>query len=160
MMKLWVDADACPAPVKEILFRAAARTGLSLTLVANHPMRRPKASNIGFLLVAPGEDVADGEIVKRMEPVDLIVTADIPLAAAVIEKGGLALDPRGHIYSTDDIRNRLSLRNFMSDLRSAGVETGGPAAFGMTERRQFAAALDKILTSAAQSKAAILPPVE
>ncbi len=136
-MKIWVDADACPAVIKEILFRAAKRTGLQMTLVANHFMQIPQAKNIDFLLVKSGFDVADNEIVKRLSAGDLVITADIPLAADVIEKEGLALNPRGELYSADNIRARLSVRNFMEQLRSTGVETGGPPAISKNDRNTF-----------------------
>ena len=145
-MHIWVDADACPAVIKDILYRAARRTGLPITLVANHFQRVPKSDLISFLLVAAGSDVADDEIVNRLQTGDLVITADIPLAARVIEKKGLALNPRGELYSADSIRERLSMRNFMETLRSNGVETGGPSAMGARERMQFANALDRLLT--------------
>jgi hypothetical protein len=144
-MHIWVDADACPAVIKEILFRAARRTGLPLTLVANHPMRIPPAPRIHFLQVAAGPDVADNEIVKRLQPGDLVITADIPLAAQAIEKGAYALDPRGELYSVDNIRERLTMRNFMDELRSSGIDTGGPAALNQKDRQAFANRLDRFL---------------
>lgn len=145
-MKIWVDADATPVLIKEILFRAAERTGISLTLVANQPMRIPKSSLIDFILVEAGFDVADNEIVKRLSPGDLVITADIPMAADVIEKGGAALDPRGEMYSPDTIRSRLNMRDFMETLRSGGIVTGGPPALGPADRKAFAGELDKFLT--------------
>ncbi len=151
-MKIWVDADACPAVIKEILFRAAKRTGLQMTLVANHFMQIPQAKNIDFLLVKSGFDVADNEIVKRLSAGDLVITADIPLAADVIEKEGLALNPRGELYSADNIRARLSVRNFMEQLRSSGVETGGPPAINKNDRNTFANNLDKILSRHIKNK--------
>ena len=125
-MKIWVDADACPVVIKEILFRAAERTAVPLTLVANHAMRVPPSRNIRMLQVASGFDVADNEIVQRIEAGDLVITADIPLAAEVIEKGGHALNPRGELYSPENIRERLNMRDFMDTMRSSGIETGGP----------------------------------
>jgi len=145
-MHIWVDADACPAAIKEILYRAARRTGLEMTLVANHFLRAPKSGRISFVLVAAGSDVADNEIVKKMQSGDLVITADIPLAARVIEKQGFALNPRGELYSVDSIRERLSMRNFMETLRSNGVETGGPVALGARDRMRFANALDRLMT--------------
>jgi uncharacterized protein YaiI (UPF0178 family) len=144
-MHIWVDADACPAAIKEILFRAAQRTGLSLTLVANHGMRIPPSAGISFVLVAAGSDVADNEIVKRLSSGDLVVTADIPLAAEVVAKGAVALDPRGELYTAENVRARLNVRDFMESLRSSGVETGGPAALTPKDRQVFANRLDTIL---------------
>ncbi len=147
-MKIWVDADACPAVIKEILFKAAERTGLTLTLVANQPLRIPSSPHIHFVRVGGGMDVADKEIVKRLAPGDLVVTADIPLAAEVIAKGGLALNPRGELYTEDDIRSRLSMRDFMDSLRGSGVDTGGPAPLRPNDRAAFANNLDRILAKA------------
>jgi len=144
-MKIWVDADACPGVIKKILFRAAERTGIQLTLVANQSMHIPPFPWIKMLQVASGFDVADNEIIKRLSPGDLVITADIPLAAEVIEKGGYALNPRGELYSADNIQNRLNMRNFMDTLRSSGVETGGPSAFSLKNRNAFAGNLDKLL---------------
>ena len=151
IMKIWVDADACPVAIKEILFRAAKRTKLELTLVANLPMRIPKSPYIDFLLVVSGPDVADQEIAKRVKAGDLVITADIPLAAEVIEKGGIALDPRGILYTDDDIRSRLSIRDFMDNLRSSGVITGGPPPLSQSDRKSFADQLDRLLTKHAKS---------
>ena len=144
-MNIWVDADACPAVIKEILFRAAQRTGRRLTLVANHAMKIPRSPLIHFIQVGSGSDVADNEIVKRLDAGDLVVTADIPLAAQVVEKGGTALDPRGELYSEENIRERLNIRDFMDSLRSSGIETGGPAGISRNDRNKFAGQLDKIL---------------
>jgi len=149
-MKIWVDADACPAVIKEILFRAARRTGVPVTLVANHPLRTPPSPLIDSLQVGAGFDVADNEIVRRLNPGDLVVTADIPLAAEVIDKGGQALNPRGELYTPDNIRERLSMRDFMDTLRSSGVDTGGPSALGPADRQAFANQLDRLLTRLAQ----------
>jgi uncharacterized protein len=145
-MKIWVDADACPLVIKEILFRAAQRTGVQLTLVANQPMRTPPSPNITSLQVAAGFDVADNEIVRRVEAGDLVVTQDIPLAAEVIEKGGHALNPRGEMYSADNIRARLTMRDFMDTLRGSGIHTGGPPALNHGDRQAFANELDRFLT--------------
>ncbi len=144
-MKIWVDADACPVAIKEILFRAADRTQVPVTLVANHPMRVPPSPHIRFMQVASGFDVADNEIVQRLATGDLVVTQDIPLAAEVIDKGGVALNPRGELYTPDNIRARLTMRDFMDTLRSSGVDTGGPAAFSQADRQAFANQLDKLL---------------
>lgn len=145
-MKIWVDADACPVVIKEILFRAAERTGVQLTLVANQPVRIPPSRYIKFIQVAAGFDVADNEIVKRLDAGDLVITADIPLAAEAIEKGASALNPRGELYSVDNIRARLNMRDFMDTLRSSGIDTGGPPALGQGDRQSFANQLDRILT--------------
>lgn len=144
-MKIWVDADACPAVVKDILFKAAQRTKSQLTLVANRPVRIPSSSYITFLLVASGPDIADNEIAERLAGGDLVITADIPLAARVVEKGGIALNPRGEIYTIENINERLSARDFMDVLRSSGVETGGPSALSKRDRQTFANSLDQLL---------------
>ncbi|MDK2124834.1 YaiI/YqxD family protein [Parachitinimonas caeni] len=144
-MKIWVDADACPRPVKEMLYRAAERTRLPLILVANQFLSVPPSPYIRALQVAGGFDEADHYIVDQLQPGDLVITADIPLAARVVEKGGKALDPRGELHTDATIRERLSVRDFMEELRSAGVETGGPQAYGQSERRAFGRALDKLL---------------
>ena len=145
-MKIWVDADACPGVIKDILFRSAERTGLPMTLVANQSVRVPKIKNISFLLVRAGFDEADNEIVRLMSEGDLVITADIPLAADVINKGGLALNPRGELYSAENVRARLNMRDFMETLRSSGVNTGGPDALGQKDRQQFANQLDRLMT--------------
>ena len=145
VMQIWVDADACPGAVKEILFRAAQRTGIPLTLVANHPLRTPPARHIRAIQVPGGFDVADNAIIDRIAPGDLVITADIPLAAAVLDRGAHALNPRGEYYSEDNIRERLGMRNFMDELRSSGVVTGGPDAFGARDRQAFANQLDRFL---------------
>jgi len=145
-MHIWVDADACPRVIKDILYRAAQRVRVPLTLVANKPLQVPPSPFIRTVHVAAGFDVADNEIVRRLEPGDLVVTADIPLAAEVIEKGGHALDPRGDFFTPDNIKERLTIRNFMDELRGSGVETGGPAAFGSSDRMAFANQLDRFLT--------------
>ena len=147
-MQIWVDADACPGPVKEILFRAAERRGVTLTLVANHAMKVPKLANVRLLQVAQGFDVADNFIADRVEDGDLVITADIPLAADVVTNGGVALNPRGTLYDSENIRGHLARRNFMEELRSTGQITGGPAALGKTDLQSFANALDRYLTRA------------
>ncbi len=144
-MKIWVDADACPVVIKEILFRAAERVNIELTLVANQSLPIPKSTYINFLRVSSGFDVADNEIVKRVKTGDLVVTSDIPLAAEVIEKGGHALSPRGELHTVDNIKARLTMRNFMDTLRSSGVQTGGPPALSKSDRKAFADQLDKLL---------------
>jgi len=145
-MKIWVDADACPVVIKDILYRAAERNGLPMTLVANRPIRIPSSPLINFLRVNAGIDVADNEIIKRLGAGDLVITADIPLAAMVIEKGGYALNPRGELYSTENIRERLSMRDFMDSLRATGVDTGGPVSLNQSDRQAFANQLDRFLT--------------
>jgi uncharacterized protein len=144
-MQIWVDADACPQAIKEILFRAADRTQVLTTLVANTLLRTPPSPFIRAIQVAHGFDVADHRIVREMQPGDLVVTADIPLAAEVIERGGYALDPRGELYSEDNVRERLAIRNLMQQLRATGELVGGPAPFGQSDRRLFANHLDRLL---------------
>lgn len=143
--QVWVDADACPGVVKEILFRAAERAKVQVTLVANQWLRTPPSRYIRSLQVQGGFDVADSEIVERVRAGDLVVTQDIPLAARVIEKGGIAVNPRGERYTPDNMAERLSMRNFMEELRGAGVQTGGPAAFHARDRQAFANQLDRWL---------------
>jgi uncharacterized protein YaiI (UPF0178 family) len=151
-VKIWVDADACPVVIKEILFKAAVRTGIELTLVANQTISVPKSANITFVRVGSGFDVADNEIVKRLEKGDLVITGDIPLAAEVIEKGGHALNPRGDLYTENNIKARLTMRNFMDTLRSSGIDTGGPPTFNKTDRKSFADQLDKFLNKEMKPK--------
>lgn len=151
-MKIWIDADACPGVIKEILFRAAQRTGVQLTLVANQSLRVPPAANISMLQVGQGFDVADNEIVKRAGEGDLVITSDIPLAAEVIEKGAQVLSPRGELYTADNIRARLNMRDFMDTLRSSGIDTGGPPALSQADRQAFANHLDTCLTRHAQAQ--------
>ena len=143
--QVWVDADACPGVIKEILFRAAERAGVQVTLVANQWLRTPPSRYIRALQVQGGFDVADSEIVERVRPGDLVVTQDIPLAARVLEKGGIAVNPRGDRYTPDNMAERLSIRDFMEELRGAGVQTGGPSAFHARDRQAFAAGLDRWL---------------
>jgi uncharacterized protein YaiI (UPF0178 family) len=146
-MRIWVDADACPVVVKEILFRAADRTGVQLTLVANQALSTPSSSNINSIPVPHGFDVADDEIVKRLAAGDLVITSDIPLAAEVIEKGGHALSPRGEMHSKENIGARLNMRDFLDTMRSSGVDmSGGPAAFSQRDKQEFANELDRFLT--------------
>jgi hypothetical protein len=145
-MRIWIDADACPVVIKDILYKAAERTGVQLTLVANRPMRIPFLRNINFVQVTSGLDVADNEIVRRLDAGDLVITADIPLAANVLEKGGHALNPRGELYSEDSIKSRLSVRDFMDSLRASGIDTGGPPTLNKGDRQNFANQLDKFLT--------------
>jgi len=145
-MKIWIDADACPIVIKEILYRAAERVPMDVILVANQSLQIPKSRYIKFIQVSQGFDVADNEIVKRLDAGDLVITSDIPLAADVIEKGGIALSPRGELHTTDNIRARLSMRDFMETLRSSGVDTGGPPALNQSDRKAFANHLDRIIS--------------
>lgn len=157
-MQIWVDADACPAVIRDILFRAADRARMRVTLVANQPVKRAVSPYIHFVQVPAGFNVADARIVEMMEPRDLVITADVPLAAAVIEKGGVALDPRGTLYTSENVRERLSLRNFMDELRGSGVNTGGPSSLGKRERQLFANQLDRWLAKATPSPNPATPP--
>lgn len=146
-VKMWVDADACPVVVRDILFRAAVRTGVELTLVANQALDTPSSPNINTLQVPQGFDVADDEIVRRLDAGDLVITSDIPLAAEVIEKGGHALSPRGEMHTTENIRARLNMRDFLDTMRASGVDTGGgPAAYSQRDKQAFANNLDRFLT--------------
>ncbi|MBE0502414.1 MAG: YaiI/YqxD family protein [Desulfuromonadales bacterium] len=144
-MKIWVDADACPRVIKEILYRAADRKKVQITLVANQPLRTPPSPYIDSLVVGAGFDVADEKIVELINSGDLVITADIPLAAAAIAKEGFALNPRGQFYTADNIAERLAVRNMLDELRGAGVETGGPAAIGPNDKQTFANQLDRFL---------------
>ena len=144
-MKIWVDADACPRAIKEILYRAVERTQVPMTLVANQPLQTPASAYIDSMVVAAGFDVADDKIVELLKPGDLVITADIPLAAAAIARAGHALNPRGELYDEENIRERLAVRNMLDELRGAGVETGGPAAFGPADKQAFANQLDRFL---------------
>jgi uncharacterized protein YaiI (UPF0178 family) len=144
-MHIWVDADACPGVIKDILYRAADRLAIPTTLVANSFLKPPPSPHIRTLQVEKGLDVADAKIAQLLAPGDLVITADIPLAAIVIEKGGHALNPRGEFYTPENIREALSMRNFMESLRQGGVQTGGPAPFGMADRQAFANQLDRFL---------------
>lgn len=150
-MKIWVDADACPVVIKDILFKAARRTGVQTTLVANQPVSIPPSPNIDFIRVRSGFDVADNEIVRRLDSGDLVVTSDIPLAAEVIDKGALALSPRGELYTRENVKSRLNMRDFLDSLRSSGVVTGGPPALSQSDRQTFANHLDRWLTKNAGS---------
>ena len=145
-MKIWVDADACPLVIKEILFRAAERTGILLTLVANQAVRVPPSPVIKMLQVARGFDVADAEIIKRLDAGDLVITSDIPLAADALAKGGHVLSPRGELYTLDNIKARLTMRDFLETMRASGVDTGGPPALSQSDRKAFAGQLDRLLT--------------
>lgn len=147
-MEIWVDGDACPVAIKEILYRAARRTGTRLTLIANQPIRVPRSEYIRALQVAAGFDAADNEIAQRVQPGDLVVTADIPLADEVISRGALALNPRGELYTRENIKSRLNMRDFMDTLRASGIDTGGAPAMSQSDRQQFANHLDRLLARA------------
>lgn len=144
-MQIWVDADACPKAIKEILFRSAERTKTVLTCIANQRISLPSSEFITLVQVHAGPDVADDEICMRCQPGDLVITADIPLAARVVEKGALALDPRGKLYDRENIKQILGMRDFMDSLRGSGIDTGGPSGFGPREKNLFANQLDQIL---------------
>ena len=144
---IWVDADACPVPIKEMLFKAAARTGMSLTLIANHSMRVPSGDNIRFILVPKGYDVADNRLTAEVTSGDLVVTSYIPLAAELIEKGAEVVNPRGDIYSVENIKARLTMRDFMETMRASGVQSGGPAPLSAKDRQKFAGVLDRYCQS-------------
>ncbi len=143
--RIWVDADACPSVIKDILFRAAQRASIHLTLIANRLLAVPPSPWIHAVQVPHGFDVADQEIIKRLHPGDLIITADIPLASEALANGGLALSPRGEFFSADTIQAQLTMRDFMDNLRASGIQTGGPPPFSQADRKQFAAQLDKWL---------------
>ena len=149
-MQIWVDADACPREIKELLFRAANRTKIKITLVANQPMSTPSSEYIDSLLVPAGMNVADQRIVELVESGDLVITADIPLAAEVVAEGGQALDPRGELYTDANVGERLAVRNLLDELRGGGQITGGPTSFSAKDRQAFANQLDRWLTSAKQ----------
>ncbi|WP_417391839.1 YaiI/YqxD family protein [Gimesia sp.] len=153
-MQVWVDADACPAEIKEVLFRAAKRTQVKVTLVANQPLRTPRSEFVDSLLVPAGLNVADQRIVELTEAGDLVVTADIPLAAQVVEKGAQALNPRGTLYTDENVGQRLASRDLMDDLRGEGLVTGGPANFNAKDRQAFANQLDRWLTAARKQRPA------
>ncbi len=150
-MKIWVDADACPVVIKNILFKAAERTGVELTLVANQRMQVPRSPFIKMLQVSSGFDVADKEIVKKVHTGDLVITGDIPLAAEVIGKGAYALSPRGEMFSEENIGERLNMRDFMDTFRAVGIDTGGPPPLSQKNRNAFASQLDKLLTQHAKN---------
>ncbi len=144
-MQIWVDADACPNVIKEILFRVAERARIMVTLVANQPVPVPRMQYVRAVQVAQGFDIADNEIVLRCEPGDLVITADIPLAAEVIAKGATALNPRGELYTKENVKARLNMRDFMDTMRSSGIHTGGPPALNQRDRQAFANALDRFV---------------
>ena len=151
-MKIWVDADACPVVIKEILFKAADRTKITTTLVANHYINTPPSRFISFMQVSAGFDIADDEIVKRVNEGDLVITSDIPLADEVITKKGYALSPRGELYTASNIKSRLNIRDFMDTMRASGVQTGGPPPLNQSDRQAFANHLDSILSKHLRKK--------
>lgn len=151
MKKIWVDADACPVVVREILFRAAQRTGTLVTLVANQYINIPSLPNVKMLQVQKGFDIADNEIVQRVEAGDLVITSDIPLASEVIAKQALALSPRGELFTTENIKARLNIRDFMETMRSSGIQTGGPPAINQSDKQQFANHLDRWLAKSGKA---------
>ena len=144
-MNIWVDADACPVVIKEILYRAAERTQTIVTLIANQPLSVPPSRFIKTIQVSSGFDVADNKIVKSTKPGDLIITNDIPLASEVINVGAVALSPRGELFTTENIKARLNMRDFLETMRSSGVQTGGPPPLNQSDRQQFANHLDTYL---------------
>lgn len=144
-MQIWVDGDACPLAIKELLFRAAARVKVRLTLVANQPLRIPKSDWVSQLTVPAGLNLADKQIVELLEPGDLVVTGDIPLAAHVVQKGGVVLDPRGDVLNAGNIGERITMRNLMDELRGNDLVKGGPAPFGPKDKQAFANQLDRLL---------------
>ena len=145
-MKIWIDADACPRVIKEIIFRASERLNLPVMLVANQNMSKHNSELIESIVVANGFDVADDYIAEHSAPEDLVITADIPLAARIVAKGGVALDPRGELYTEENVGERLSIRDLMMELRSEGFAQGGPGQFSLTDRQRFASSLDSMLT--------------
>jgi uncharacterized protein YaiI (UPF0178 family) len=155
-MQIWVDADACPGVIKDILYRAAERARIAVTLVANQPLRAVPSMYVTTIQVGAGFDVADKQIVELVQAGDLVVTADIPLAAAVVKKGALALNPRGELYTAENIGSLLSIRNFLDELRGSGVATGGPATLNARDRQQFANQLDRWLAK----RSAAVPPLK
>jgi len=150
-VQIWVDADACPNVIKEILFRVAERARIMVTLVANQPVPVPRMQYVRAVQVAQGFDIADNEIVRRCVPGDLVVTADIPLAAEVIAKGATALNPRGELYTKENVKARLNMRDFMDTMRSSGIHTGGPPALNQRDRQAFANALDRFIARVGRS---------
>ncbi|MDB5344590.1 MAG: hypothetical protein JWP89_2967 [Schlesneria sp.] len=144
-MQIWVDGDACPAEIKDLLFRAAIRVKIRLTVVANQSLRIPKSEFLSLLVVTSGANIADKQIVELLQPGDLVVTADIPLAAHVVQKGGIALDPRGHRFTEENIGERITMRNLLDELRGSDLITGGPAPFGPKDKQAFANQLDRLL---------------
>jgi len=150
-LRIWIDADGCPWAVKELVFRASARLKLAVALVADRPVKRPNSPFISMIVVPRDMDSADRRIVEKAQPGDLVITADLPLAAKVVEKGAFALNPRGELYTAENVGERLSMRDFFMSLREAGQDLGGPAPFSRKDKERFAAALDRFLTRYAAS---------
>lgn len=151
-MVIWIDADACPKMIKEVIFKTATRRNISVTLVANSYLQIPQSNLINFIQVEQGADVADFYIVEKATREDLVITADIPLAALIVEKEAIAINPRGEVYTEDNINERLSMRNYMQEMRDSGMETGGPAPLGPKDKALFTNALDRILTKMIKDK--------
>lgn len=151
-MKIWIDADACPRVIKDILFRASERLQVPVSLVANKKLSKHETGLIESIMVEDGFDVADDYIAEHATPADLVITADIPLASRIVSKGGIALDPRGELYTEENVGERLSIRDLMMELRSSGVVQGGPSQFSMTDRQRFASSLDRLLTQMIKRK--------
>lgn len=151
-MKIWIDADACPRVIKEIIFRASERLDLAVVMVANKSMAKHDSRLVESVVVADGFDVADDYIAGHAAAEDLVITADIPLAARVVANGGIALDPRGDLYTEENVGERLSMRDMMMELRAGGLVQGGPPQFSPSDRQRFASSLDRILTRSAQGK--------
>ena len=151
-MQIWVDADACPGEVKELLYRAARRTQIKVTLVANQPLRTPKSSLIDSIVVGAAMNEADREIVARVQPGELVITADLPLAADVVAKGATGLNPRGELYTDANVGERVAVRNLLDDLRGGGMITGGPSGYSAKDRQAFANQLDRWITSALKAR--------
>ena len=145
-MKIWIDADACPRVIKEMIFRASQRLGVPVCLVANSDLSKAHTQLVSSVRVKNGFDVADDYIAEHAEACDLVITADIPLAARIVEKGGVALDPRGELYTEENVGERLSMRNLMQELRADGQLMGGPGQFSLTDRQRFASSMDRLLT--------------
>lgn len=143
---IWVDADACPKPVKEVIFKVSARTGLPVIMVANSYLSVPMGSNIKSIQVDKGADIADFYIVEHLVEGDLVITQDIPLASLVVEKNAMAINPRGELYTEENIQERLSVRDFMQELRDSGMDTGGPPPFSNKDKEKFSNSLDRIIT--------------
>lgn len=151
-MKIWIDADACPRVIKEMVFRASERLQVPVCMVANKDLSKAHSRLITSILVADGFDIADDYIAEHAAPEDLVITADIPLAARIVANGGVALDPRGELYTEENVGERLSIRDLIQELRTAGLVLGGPAQFGLTDRKRFASSLDRTLTRMVKSK--------
>jgi uncharacterized protein YaiI (UPF0178 family) len=151
-MKIWIDADACPRVIKEILFKASQRLKIPVCLVANKGLTKHNTHLVESIVVKDGFDVADDYIAEHATMEDLVITADIPLAARVVAKGGIALDPRGDLYTEENVGERLSMRDLMMELRSGGLVHGGPAQFNLTDRQRFASSLDRLLTQMVRGK--------